>query len=74
MTVASNETNLQQDVTFREHNRDLIRVANVKIVACEAKPQQKEKDKDSAAAKEKDDVDDPGAAAGPSGGGVKRKH
>ena len=57
-----------QDVTFREHSREIVHVGNVKIVACEAKPQQQQK---SAAAEE--DGDDPAAGAGPSGGGTKRK-
>ena len=58
-----------QDVTFREHSREIVHVGNVKIVACEAKPQQQQQK--SAAAEE--DGDDPAAGAGSSGGGTKRK-
>ena len=59
-----------QDVTFREHSREIVHVGNVKIVACEAKPQQQQQQKSAAA---EEDGDDPAAGAGSSGGGTKRK-
>ena len=66
-----------QDVSFREHSREIVHVGNVKIVACEAKPQQKADSAPTAAKAAGEDFDDPAAvvSAGPSGSvAVKRKH
>jgi len=64
-------TFLLKEVTFREHSREIVHVGNVKIVACEAKPQQKP---ESAAAAPGDDIDDPQPSGSVVKTAAKRKH